>query len=260
MSADLRIGSALQTIIAGVDVPTVPMAAIRARMAQPPLPARAPAHFRRFALAAAGIALVLLIAFPASSLEVARIVVSSYQEAFKVIGWTPPPAEPKSMASAIPVAQRGLAAAQALVPFAIVAPSGLPADVRSTSIFTAPAHVYSNATRSWSVGPPALNFVYRRSGGRSFVLFADKYDPLAATPSRYIYSSEDLPGGRIALVKHERFAWRNGDQVLTAAAGDGIDADEIRAIQKAMNGTTIVESATPNPHPAHIVKYFIPAP
>jgi hypothetical protein len=264
MSTDIRISTALATVIAGVEVPAVPLRDIRLRMAKPAGPAlslRAPSYFRPFALAAAGVALVLLIAFPASSLEVARIVVSGYQQAFKVIGWTPPPAEPQTLASSSrPVLQPSLPAAQAHVTFAIVSPAGLPSDVTTTKIFTAPAHVYSYATRSWHIGAAAVNFVYKRSGGRSFVLLADAYDPKGEIPSRYMFSSEDLPGGRVALVKHEQFAWRNGDQVLTAIEGDGISASEIRVIEKAMNGVPIAESSAASPHREHVVKRFIPGP
>ena len=64
-------------------------------------------------------------------------------------------------------------AAQTRVPFTIVPASGLPSDVTSRKLWIGPKGVYDKATRQWSVGTPALTFVYHRTSGRTFSILAE---------------------------------------------------------------------------------------
>jgi hypothetical protein len=236
MFADARIENALETIVAGVDVPPMQWRAIETKMAQPQLLERRPSRVLQFALAAAACLVIVFIAFPASSLGLVRIIVSSYQEAFKAIGWTPPAGGPKTAER--PAMRASVAAAQAHLGFTLVPPSGLPADVVATKIFTAPVQIYTKATKVWSTGPTFASFSYRRSDGRLFSILATQFDSRTGTPAKYIFDAQDLPGGRTALTRHEKFTWRNGDQV-TSIVADGIGAAEIVAIRQSMNGVPI---------------------
>ena len=96
MFADARIKSAVETIVTSVDVPPMQWHAIAARIAQPQPVERRASHVLQAAVAAAACLAVMFVAFPASSLGLVRIVVSSYQDVIKVIGWTPPAGAPKS--------------------------------------------------------------------------------------------------------------------------------------------------------------------
>jgi hypothetical protein len=175
----------------------------------------------------------------------------------KVIGWTPPPPPPASLPSVRPVQAANLAQAQAKADFPIVAPAGLPADVISSTISVTPAQVYSKVTHSWHTGSPFVTFAYKRNGGRSFALRAERYDPQTGPPPKYMYSSDDAPGGKIALAKHANFTWRNGDQVMSASEDDGITAAEILAIQQAMQGVTVPERQTGLNDSGTIVKRYV---
>lgn len=76
----------------------------------------------------------------------------------------------------------------------------VPADV---DIRTTPTGVYSKETHAWRVGPPEVTFVYRRAGGREFVLIADRYDPHGEQPPKYMFEAKNpTADGRPVLVKH----------------------------------------------------------
>jgi hypothetical protein len=257
MFADARIKNAVETIVAGVDVPPVNWHAIAARIAQPQPVERRQSRMLQFAVAAAACAAIVFAAFPASSLGLVRIVVSSYQDVIKVIGWTPPSGAPKSPLP--PAARADVAAAQAHLDFTLVPPSGLPADAGVAKIWTAPTQIYTKATHVWSTGPAFATFTYQRSGGRSFTIFADRFDPQTGPPSKYMFESQDLPGGRTALTRHEKFTWRNGDQVMSIVAGDGISASEIEAIRQSMNGVTI-PGVFPSRHDGPVIKRYLAPP
>jgi hypothetical protein len=257
MFADARIKNAVETLVAGVDVPPVQWHAIAARIAQPQPVERRPTRMLQFTLAGAACVAVAFIAFPASSLGLVRIVASSYQDVIKVIGWTPPAGAPKS--SIPPAARADIAAAQAHLDFTLVPPSGLPADVVATKIWTAPTQIYTKATHIWATGPAFAMFIYRRSGGRSFSILADRFDAETGTPSKYMFESLDLPGGRAALTRHEKFTWRNGDQMMSIVEGDGIDAAEIEAIRQSMNGVPI-PAFFPSRHDGKVIKRYLAPP
>jgi hypothetical protein len=138
-----------------------------------------------------------------------------------------------------------LASAQARVPFTIVPPVGLPRDVTVLSIATSGSGVYDKLTGKWHLGSQVVFFTYRRSGNRSFGLLADRFDPRTGPPSQYQYEDTGrLRNGLPVLVRHEKFTWRNGDQVMTAIDGADITRDEIRAIQNAMRGLPVAEAQT----------------
>lgn len=257
MFADARIKSAVETIVTSVDVPPMQWHAIAARIAQPQPVERRASHVLRAAVAAAACLAVVFVAFPASSLGLVRIVVSSYQDVLKVIGWTPPAGAPKS--SVRGTAQADAAGARKYLDFALVPPSGLPADVVSTKIWTIPTQIYTKATHVWETGPAFALFTYRRAGGRSFSILADRFDARTGTPSKYMFLSQDLPGGRTALTRYEKFIWRNGDQVTSIIEGDGISASEIAAIRQSMNGVPI-EGVFPSRHDGTIVKRYLAPP
>ncbi len=101
--------------------------------------------------------------------------------------------------------------AQALVPFRIVFPIGLPRDAVLVKLIATPTAVYSKLTRSWSVGAPSLTFRYRRANGRTFDVGAEAYDPRTGFPPMYVFDADEV--GRDGLPKrHVNFVWRNGDQ------------------------------------------------
>ncbi|MBC5829052.1 MAG: hypothetical protein GIW98_02535 [Candidatus Eremiobacteraeota bacterium] len=47
------------------------------------------------------------------------------------------------------------------------------------------------------------------------------------------------PNGHPLLERHEHFAWRNGNQVMSVSEGEGISATEIEAIRVAMHGDVL---------------------
>jgi hypothetical protein len=82
-------------------------------------------------------------------------------------------------------------------------------------------------------------FIYRRPGDRTFSLSAERVDPRDGPPSKYIFEDRGVRNGHIVVLRHDKFTWRNGEQVMTAVADEGISAAEIAQIRDAMNGTEI---------------------
>ncbi len=257
MFTDSRIVAALETMVRRIDAPPVPLQEIQRRIAEP---RRAVRHIPRYLQLTAATAVIIAIAFlalPANSLGLGQtIIAASYRAALHVIGWTPPPPAPKPMALAVSSQNGTLAAAQSQVPFRIVAPRGLPEDVVSSRIRTSSGLVYSKQTHVWRVGSRFVTFTYRRAGGRTFTLLADKFDARTGPPPKYMFLSNDLPGGRVALVKQENFAWRNGDQIMTVTEGDGINAREIQTIRTAMHGIAVPEAEPGHLHTGTLVKQY----
>jgi hypothetical protein len=260
MYADVRLSAAMDSMIRGIDAPPVPMTAIRNRMDAPPVSTiRRGIPFARYALTAAAAIAIFAGIFPRASLGLVErfqhIVVASYAAAYKVMGWAPPPAPPRSLEASLASRRLSLAAAQSKEPFTIVVPSGIPADATLSSIHTMPALVYDKTAHRWSKGTPAIDFRYKRSGRRQFELMAEEDDPRLGPTHRYIYEARDLPGGKVELIKHERFQWRNGRQLMTAIEDDGIGAAEIQTIRRAMHGEPLAHFSR-----ATIEKQFVLAP
>ncbi len=236
MFTDARIAAALDAMLGGIEAPPVPLAQIRQKTAQSrPTPDFA---LRFYLPAVAGaVAAFLVFALPAVAPGFAQTVQAEIEA---LLHWKPPSPAPKSVASAMRSQTGSLAAAQARVSFKIVPPVSLPENVVSEKIVTTPTGLYSRITHSWAVGSPAVTFVYRRADGRTFMLMAHRFDPREGPPSKYLFEDMDrMQNGRELIVRRESFTWRNGDQSMSAVAGEGISASEIAGIRNAMDGIAV---------------------
>jgi hypothetical protein len=240
MFADARIKSALETLIDDIAAPPAPLAEIQRLISLPhPRVSRRP-RYTRVAMAFAAAIVLAIVALPAISPALVQTIEARYRAALQALGGTAPPPAPKSLVSSLTSQRATLETAQSRVSFTIVPPAGLPAGIESAKILTTPTGVYSKATHSWRVGSPAVTFSYHRSGGRSFILMADRFDPKNGPPPKYLFEALDpTPDGRPVIVKHENFAWRNGDQIMTAVEGEGVSAAEIETIRGAMHGIAL---------------------
>jgi hypothetical protein len=244
MFTDAHIGDALVSMVRAIDAPPAPLAAIHRRMALPPVAVRRPIPLLRLALATAAVLAIAFALFPSRSFALIQSMEARYRAALQALGGSAPPAAPKALVAALHVQATSLAGAQARVHFTIVPPAGLPHDVATTVIATAPTGNYSATTRAWSVGDPSVTFTYRRAGGRTFTLLADRYDARARLTGMYMFEALDpAADGKPRIVRHRRFAWRNGDQIMTAIAGTGIATAEILAIRDAMHGVPLPQRA-----------------
>lgn len=232
MLTDTQISSRFAAMVAAIQAPHAPTGEILLRASHPePLPRQQAVPPARTALAAAIAAGIIVVATPI----VAPSVVETLQARIaQLMQWTPPPAAPKSVDSAMVPRRVSLHTAQTLVPFRIVPPAGLPRDVVSESIFATPTAVYSKVTHSWTVGPPSLTFSYRRADGKTFALVADAFDPREGLPPKYIFDADETGPDGLPR-RHENFAWRNGNQTM-GATDDDISAAEIQSICAAMHG------------------------
>lgn len=236
MFTDARIAAALDTMLAGIEVPPIPLAQIRQKTAQSRPTPDLTSRFYLPAVAGAAAAL-LVFALPAVAPGFTQTVQAEIEA---ILHWKPPSPAPKSVASAMRSQTGSLAAAQARVSFKIVPPRGLPKNVVAENIVTTPTGVYSKITHSWSVGSPAVTFVYGRADGRTFMLMAHRFDPREGSPSEYIFEDMDrMENGREVIVRRESFTWRNGDQSMSAVASEGITASEIAGIRNAMDGIAV---------------------
>ncbi len=253
MLADDRIKSALSAMIDHIDPPAVPMRRIQNLIDKPSAGMhRFPANFRA-GVAAAALIVAVAAAVPASSLGLVQSIEARYRAALQALGGSAPPPAPKSISSALTSTTKTLQSAQAQVPFTIVPPAGLPRDASAPAIRTAPTGIYVKAKSAWHVGSRDVTFSYHRSDGRRFMLLADRFDRSVGPPTRYMFEALD-PGaqGRPVIVKHLHFAWRNGDQVMSATAGEGISASEIEHIRAAMHGIALRPG---DPHAPNSAKY-----
>jgi hypothetical protein len=240
MLADAAISTRLAAMLAGIEVPATPTAAIVLQASRfTAQPSRRTAIARN-AVAAAIAAAVVLAALPivapgfAQSLE-ARIAA--------LLQWTPPPPAPKTVKSAMVSRHVTLAEAQRLVGYRIVPPIGLPRDAVETSLIATPTGVYSKTTHAWRVGPPSLTFSYRRAAGREFSLLIDAYDPRTGPPPRYMFNADErTPDG--LPKRYWSFAWRNGGQITSAVADENLTQREIEAIRAAMHGAKLPYATT----------------
>ncbi|MDQ6825355.1 MAG: hypothetical protein M3007_07830 [Candidatus Eremiobacteraeota bacterium] len=252
MYTDERINAALETMLGGIDAPPVPLPDIRRKIAQPQAVVRHTPRYLRLAIATVGIIAIVFVALPSQSLNFIQSLEARYRAALQAKGGYAPPPIPESLQlEVLKQAERSpdvsLTNAQSRVPFTIVPPTGLPHDIVSARIRTAPTWVYSTESQSWRVGPSFVTFIYRRSGHRSFQILADQFDPKSGSPGKYVFEAKPpAPNGSPVIVRHEIFHWRNGDQVMSAIAGADISAPEIHTIVAAMHGVAI-----PGSWPAH---------
>ncbi len=240
MSANARIQSAMQTMVQGIDVPPVRLDVIQRKVSQPQPVARHQQQFTRFMLATSAAITILAVTLPAVSPAFVQSLEARYRAALQALGGIAPPAAPQSLISKLTSHNETLASAQSHVAFTIVPPAGLPRDIVSSTIQVTPIGIYSTQTHAWRAGPPEVRFVYRRTEGREFTLTAARYNPKGERPAKYMFEAKaPAADGRPVLVRHERFAWRNGNQLMTAIEGSAISAAEIAAIQSAMHGLAV---------------------
>lgn len=240
MLDDARLTASFDAMIRAIPAPPIAMHEIRHRMKLAQKVHRRGRGSERIALATAAAVAIALVALPAVSPGVVQTIEQRYAAALQRLGGIAPPPAPKALLSKLSSQNTSLAAAQSRVSFTIVPPLGLPSDVTSSKIVTTATGVYSKATRVWQPGPPEVYFVYHRSGGRQFALRANKYDPQGEMPAKFMFEARDPgPDGRPVLVKHEQFAWRNGDQELTITQSQDVNAREIEAIRVAMHGIVL---------------------
>ena len=253
--ANMRTG--LRELMATVAIPEANLAEIRRRAAAATAQRAPGASLRFVASAAAAITAVLLINSP----TFVRAVEDRYAAALRALGISPPPAAPYTLRQRLLSQEVTLTVAQGKAPFHITQPAGLPSDVVSNKISVTPTGLYDVATRAWRVGGNSVTFFYHRRHGAWFRLTAERFDPHSAPPVHYIYEPIDLPGGRVRLLKHEHFAWRNGDQVMMAVAGSELSVKEIMTIARAMNGQMLPRISNTAPRGGSSVKlYVIPKP
>ena len=241
MFDDAAISRSMDAALRGIPVPPLPLRAIVDKMRAPALPpARRHAGYVRGAVAAAAVLGILAGAYPAKSVAVIQSLEARYRAALQALGGTAPPPVPDAVVKSLNAQRVTLAQARSGVSFSLVAPAGLPGDVTASRIELTGTGVYAKATHVWRKDGNAVTFTYTRTNGRSFNLLADKYDPRNGLPGKYMFEAKD-PGadGRPVLVRHEHFAWRNGDQIMSATAGPGITRDEILKIERAMNGVPL---------------------
>jgi hypothetical protein len=252
MLDDARLGAAFTSLLAQTSTPPTPLARIREKMALSQLAHRSPRwHLAVATAAVAAIALALPRVAPAFT----DAVESQIQQ---ILHWQPPPAAPPRVWSAMRPRTMTLAQAQSRVDFRIVAPAGLPHDVVSETIAASPSGLYSKVTHSWSVGPPAIMFTYRRSGGRSFMLTATRYSARGGAPSKYVFEDMDRnENGREVILRRDVFTWRNGDQSMSVVADEGITGAEAVTIRSAMHGVA-TSGVWPHPERGSIEQYRLP--
>ncbi|MDQ6929200.1 MAG: hypothetical protein M3126_00860 [Candidatus Eremiobacteraeota bacterium] len=240
MFDDARLGASFEAMIRAIPAPPVALREIQSRMTLTPQATRSGLSFTQIALATAASVVVAITVLPSVSLGVVQTVEQRYAAALRALGGIAPPPAPKALISKLSSQNATLARAQARVSFTIVAPKGLPADITSSKILTTETGIYAKDTRGWQTGPAEVNFVYNRSGSRMFALRAERYDPQGEMPGKYMFEARDPgPDGRPVLVKHEQFAWRNGDQEMTITQSEDISASEIETIRVAMRGVPL---------------------
>lgn len=232
MVLDSEITNGFAAMLGSIEAPPVALAQIHQRASEV-----APARPRFLIPAVAAAALAVVVGVPMFTLGVAQTL---EEKIAQILHWTQPPPAPASVMNAMQPQTVSLEQAQARVKFTITAPAGLPSDASGLEISVAPMGVYSNSTKTWSIGPSSLAFKYKRANGRSFTLMVGSASTLTTPPSKYIYENKGVDSaGNPILVKQEHFVWRNGDQVMSAIASDGISAAEIAAIAAAMHGTPV---------------------
>ncbi len=262
MFDDARITAGLNAMFSGIDAPPAPMHEIFEKIPHATRNEARHSAFSRAMVAAAAAIVLAFIVIPAISPAFMQTLEARYRDALHALGGIAPPPAPDSLLAKLSSQHTTLAGAQSRVAFSIIPPKGIPRDAKLLNISIAPTGVYSKATHSWRVGPPSVTFSFRRADGRSFDLAAERFDPQAAPIGRYLFEARDPDvNGRPVLIKHERFAWRNGDQTMTAVEGDGINAAEIAAIRSAMRGTVLPRRELHAPDSGTSAKlYIIPKP
>ncbi|HEY7994736.1 MAG TPA: hypothetical protein VID24_11020 [Candidatus Eremiobacteraceae bacterium] len=262
MRTDVQISEALERLINDIETPPAPLTEIHRAVARPePEPVRErTSRPLRVAIAVGAASAVIAVVSTSSFVQGVEQAIDRYRAALEAKGGWAPPTPPDKLWKAImqqssSAQNEPLGTAQTHVSFAIVPPAGLPRDVVSAAIYTVPTLEYSTSLQTWQLGPHIAWFVYRRANGKTFVILAKPFDPREGTPSKYIFEAdEDHPGpnGRLTLLKHDVFTWKNGNQVITAIDGSVISAREIEAIRTAMDGIPIPGRWPDRPQPGEL--------
>ncbi len=239
MLADAQIRNALAAMLHDIDPPPVPLHAIQERFERRSPAKHLPPAKIRLALATSAIVAVLFLALASSSREFIRTI---EERVASILQWAPPPSPPRSLSSAISSQTATVWSAQQQVSFRIVPPAGLPNDITRRRVWMTPSLVYSKLTRKWSKGDLEITFSYDRTRHRSFELVADRFDPRFGRPPKYMFE-DDSTNGRM-LIRHPNFAWRNGNQEMSATASGDISVGEIEAIRDAMHGVPLQGAET----------------
>lgn len=248
MLIDDRYARAAHAAVAAIPVPPAPLASILQRAAEPESAKPRERRSRTLGLPAT-IAAAAALALLSMPLVAPGLTQTVEQRIAALLGWTPPPPPPKTLLKGLFAKSAGsvtLGQAQKAASFTIVPPAGLPADVAPTTIAIVPSAVYSKSKHVWTAGPVSVRFSYRRPGGQSFFLIAGPATSEGAPP-RYMYNSDRLDARGLPK-RFEHFAWRNGDQAMSATA-EGINAAEIIAIRTAMHGIPIRPASAPGKGP-----------
>jgi hypothetical protein len=200
---------------------------------------------RRPPLAAAA-AVLALVALPAVAYSIASYEAQSRAALWQQGGWAPPPPPPGFLAR-LHARTVTLTQAKAQVDFTLTVPSGLPSDAVLSRVDIWHVGLYDRTAHIWRVGPTEALFHYRRSGGRSFHAMLSHYEQ-SEIPGRYLFEDNgpDVHGNPV-LVRHQNFAWRNGDQLTLMTADEMLNASEILAVAHAMRGH-LLQLPWPDPH------------
>lgn len=242
MFDDARARAEIRSSLMKAAIPPIDLSAIRRRMhARRERPSGGPLRAR---IAVATAALIVAGLFlTARSPALMQSIEERYTGALHAVGIGPsiPQPLPEAMRSAGTPAQVPLAEAKQRANFTVVAPIGLPEDIVSRKVFTAPLTVWSRQTNSWSTDGLQVTFAYTRAGGRTFQIVADRYSALSLPAPRYIYNADDVPSDGKPNPRNgkENFVWRNGDQVLHVVTSAAISAREIDRIRTAMHGVPL---------------------
>ena len=240
MHADSFFAARVRDTVGSIPAPAAPIQTILARAAQPEaVPRRGLPALAKLAIGAAAAIALLAVTLPVAAPSLAQTIESRIA---RLLGWTPPPPAPRAVTDAMKVRAVTLDEARSLVRFTLVPPSGLPSDAVAEKIYAAPQGVYDEQTHAWHVGDVSLAFAYRRNGNRFFTIDVSKFDSREGPPSKYVYNTDEI-GANGLPARHEKFTWRNGDQVTQIVAGE-LDAAEILAIRAAMGGTLLRPEAS----------------
>jgi hypothetical protein len=243
MHTDAQIREGARALLESVSVPAVPLAAIQERiLSRRRFVQGKPAYPWRRAIAV----VLALIALPSIAFAVVSYEARS-RAALQAHGGWAPPAPPAAFVSQLKSKTVTLYQARSAADFTLVVPSGLPAGTFLMRIETGPIGLYDGNAQEWRTEPGPIIFRYRRGEGRCFEISAQRYNE-RALPGRYIFEDRGPDArGNPVLVKHERFAWRNGDQMMDATADDAISKGEILAVVRSMDGT-LLSLPWPSPH------------
>ncbi len=236
MLTDAQIRHAAHTMMESVAVSTAPLDAIQKRIAMRHRSPGVENLYRRRRRAIA--AVVALVALPSLAYAVVGYEARSREALQERGGWAPPQ-PPVAFVSKLRPETVTLLQAKATAGFSLIAPVGLPAGALLVRIEITSIGTYDESTHAWRTGPKEVVFRYRRMDGRTFDITAQRYDG-RALPGRYIFEDRGPDaGGNPTLAKHERFAWRNGDQMTGSTAGSAISKEEILSMIRSMNGTPL---------------------